>query len=231
MTYSEIWPASGSMRSGRVCERPTLELPIYDDASSSSPPYPTPSSVPYGSSGNGTGNNTDSRGRPSLDSMARCWPTPMHRDGKGGHVSDQTFNKPGRGPMLHEAVERWFPTPIASGEDKGPTYPRGNPTLQGVARCWPTPATTDAAAAARGTTTTGVMHPGTSLTDALRGHLPPGTPTRGPDGMVLCPEFVEALMGLPAGWTHVDDERVLECSATPASRSKRRRRGKASSPA
>lgn len=34
--------------------------------------------------------------------------------------------------------------------------------------CWPTPVTTDAKGAARGTTTTGVMHPGKTLTDAIR---------------------------------------------------------------
>jgi len=33
---------------------------------------------------------------------------------------------------------------------------------------WPTPQTTDGASAARHTTTTGVMHPGTTLTDAVR---------------------------------------------------------------
>ncbi len=33
---------------------------------------------------------------------------------------------------------------------------------------WPTPVVTDAASAARHTTTTGVMHPGTTLTDAVR---------------------------------------------------------------
>lgn len=40
--------------------------------------------------------------------------------------------------------------------------------LTGQARQWPTPVVTDAASAARGTTTTGVMHSGTTLTDAMR---------------------------------------------------------------
>jgi hypothetical protein len=40
--------------------------------------------------------------------------------------------------------------------------------LSNQAEYWPTPVRQDAAAAARGTTTTGVMHPGTTLTDATR---------------------------------------------------------------
>lgn len=48
----------------------------------------------------------------------------------------------------------------------------GTPSLETWARgLWPTPVATDAADAAdaaRGTTTTGVMHPGTTLVDAMR---------------------------------------------------------------
>jgi hypothetical protein len=83
-------------------------------------------------------------------------------------------------------------------------------TLAGQASTWPTPCTTDAAAAARQTTTTGVMHDGVTLTDAMRAfdsHL--GHPSWmrghvGPSPAVLCPEFVEALMGLPRGWSELD---------------------------
>src|SRR3990170_9106981 len=58
--YSETWPNAGTMRSGVVSERPTLERPISGADSSSSPykaPYPTPTNARYGSSGNGQGNN------------------------------------------------------------------------------------------------------------------------------------------------------------------------------
>lgn len=49
-------------------------------------PYPTPAATAYGSSGNGTGNNKTSRGRPSLETMAKedRWPTPTQRDYKDG---------------------------------------------------------------------------------------------------------------------------------------------------
>lgn len=42
------------------------------------------------------------------------------------------------------------------------------PTSGDGSSCWPTAAVSDSRSSARGTTTTGVMHPGTSLTDAMR---------------------------------------------------------------
>lgn len=103
--YLETWPISGSMRSGVVCERQTVERPISEGACSSSPhdaTYPTPSATPYGSSGNGTGSNVESRGRPSLDRMARTgrWPTPTAWDHKGPNP-----NKRQGGPDLPSAIE------------------------------------------------------------------------------------------------------------------------------
>jgi hypothetical protein len=174
--YSETWPKAGSMRGGRLYQRATLEPLTVASGSSSSPhkhPYPTPSATEYGSSGNGTGNNVDSRGRPSLSQM----------------VARRT-------------------------------------------RKWPTACTTDAKDSARGTTTTGIMHPGTSLTDAMRASAatwepdtsgPPTTKTTkdGADTLVLVPEFVEALMGLPEGWTLVDGESVWLAWVTLLCRSKR----------
>lgn len=71
---------------------------------------------------------------------------------------------------------------------------------------WATPNTRDASASARGTTTTGVMHAGESLTDQMRGHHGPGTSKDGRGGLVLNPGFVERLMGLPEGWTDLLDE-------------------------
>lgn len=206
MTSLENWPRAGSMRSGRLYVRATLERPTSAVASSSSEfeaPYPTPSVTRYGSSGNGTGNNTASRGRPSLDVIAKkgMWATPLRKDAESGQVSDATFGKHRRGPLLTEMAARW-----------------------------PTPARTDAKDSARGTTTTGVMHPGTSLTDAMRGHPLPETSTDGHDTMVLVPEFVEALMGFPEGWTHVDAELVLLAWVTQLARSKRLTHLRVSSP-
>lgn len=106
---------------------------------------------------------------------------------------------------------------------------RGGRDLPSDVRNWPTPVTTDAKSAARGTTTTGVMHPGVSLTDAVRMWPTPtasdygtsgngcpgdgretfahaGTPSlstamRQAHGGVLNPDWVETLMGFPIGWT------------------------------
>jgi len=82
---------------------------------------------------------------------------------------------------------------------------------------WPTAVTTDAPGAARHTTTTGIMQPGTMLTDAMRiflaeiqVNLDPASrqlhalKKDGKDTLmqaVLSPRFVEALMGYPTGWT------------------------------
>lgn len=71
-----------------------------------------------------------------------------------------------------------WPTPTAMDAagfegrpDEGRTSPNSGRTLTGAARDWPTPQTTDANAAARHTTTTGIMHSGTTLTDATRAEL------------------------------------------------------------
>ena len=82
---------------------------------------------------------------------------------------------------------------------------------------WPTAVTTDASSAARHTTTTGVMQPGTMLTDAMRIFLVEIQHDLDPDSRqyhalkkdgadtmmqaVLSPLFVEALMGYPTGWS------------------------------
>ena len=81
------------------------------------------------------------------------------------------------------------------------------PTLALLATMWPTPTTTDSRSAARHTTQTGIMNAGTTLTDAMRTHLRQGTSKGGSstsDRVVLRPEFVEAIMGLPTAWTACD---------------------------
>lgn len=81
---------------------------------------------------------------------------------------------------------------------------------------WPTPQTTDANSAARHTTTTGVMHSGTTLTDAVRQWLTPQSPdqlaglqdreslntngSRRAPSPKLNPRWVAALMGFPVDW-------------------------------
>ncbi len=67
---------------------------------------------------------------------------------------------------------------------------------------WPTVVVTDSRSSGRATTTTGIMNPGTSLTDATRATyfrlgLWNGTMPR----PVLNPLWVEQIMGFPGGWT------------------------------
>lgn len=206
--YSETYPTAGTMRNGRLFERQTLGPRTSGPASSSSPydaPYPTPSATPYGSSGNGSGNNVDSRGRPSLETMAQTWATPVAVDSK------ELTSPRGRGLLTDQMRSHQDP-----------------------AR-WPTPVTTDSKSSARGTTTTGIMHDGASLTDAMRSHRGLATTTPGKNGAdkpVLSPEFVEALMGLRPGWTLVDDGTASSCLETEWCRSKlgMRSRGSSSEP-
>ena len=226
-TYSETWPVAGTMRNGRVCRRQTLERPTSDAACSSSPhaaPYPTPSAASYGSSGNGTGNNTESQGRASLETLGRTWPTPL---AASSNNPDPTAHDPKRGRRLQDTAATW-PTPLAS--DTHAKHPRSGrnrdnprPNLTARAQTWPTPNTRDSRSSARSTTTTGVMHTGSTLTDAMRSHQDPTTEKGGSDGFaatVLNPAFVETLMGLTVGWTHVDDDVASSILATPPAHSK-----------
>lgn len=95
--------------------------------------------------------------------------------------------------------------------------PSEKETLEHYPHVWPTAVTTDAQSAARHTTKTGVMRPGTMLTDAMRIFLVEVQVNLDPDShrlhalkqdgrdtsqqAVLSPLFVEALMGYPTAWT------------------------------
>lgn len=135
--YSATWPRAGSMRSGIAFQRQPLAPLTRGIGSGSSPyaeDYPTPTASSYGSSGNGDGNNRASRGRPSLETMARRGllptptksdalaqansvtaarridaarrlPTPVKSDSEGGSYLDPPTSRPsGGGMMLKEVV-------------------------------------------------------------------------------------------------------------------------------
>lgn len=156
------------------------------------------------------------RGNPLLGAVARDWPTPTARDGKGPFST-------GHGSDLPKSAGQW-PTPVA--EDSESTGGRrGNlDTLTSASRAWPTPNTRDSADSARQTTTTGIMHDGFTLTDAVRSHPVQETMTDGGPGSkhrpVLNPRFVETLMAWPTGWTSTSpiDPTDFECWVTVFSR-------------
>lgn len=107
---------------------------------------------------------------------------------------------------------------------------KGAPSLDTLARQWPTATATatDASASRRhGYMLTG--HAGTTLLDAIDGHPCAETPQDGPSTSplgVLNPRFVEALMGFPEGWTELPSKQTTlpglsgsEPSETPSFRS------------
>jgi len=170
-TCSPTLPRSGSMRSGRLYERPTLERPTGGKGSSwSRGEYPTPSATDYGSSNNGTRDGStayDTAGNPSLSSWARTlWPTATAGDAKAsGAAGYSTASGRHAGTTLTDAAVRNWATPTAR-DGKGPS---------GNARCLPR--------------------------EAQSGRLRPTTCTHGGEcRWTLNPRFVEWLMGLPRGW-------------------------------
>jgi hypothetical protein len=135
-----------------------------------------------------------------------------------------------------------YPTPTASpygksGNARGHEE-RRRESLDSMAAGWATPVANDGGSqgskprqredsGAAAYPTSDSHHNGTTLTDAARLH--DGRPVEaierhGPNGLVLCPEFVEMLMGLPVGWTLVDVEREPNALVTPSSRRKRQPR-------
>jgi len=76
---------------------------------------------------------------------------------------------------------------------------------------WPTPVKADGRSSGRHTTTTGISHSGSTLTDVMRLVMPrldPMTSMHCRPGlsstMVLNPAFVETLQGFPIGWTELE---------------------------
>lgn len=202
--FSERWPRSGSMRNGRCYARTTPGRRTSGPGSSySRGRYPTPAATSYGSSQNGTNSDRPSAGTPGLEAWARGWPSPRATDGDRGPDDCQRQG----GPTLTTAAAKWGTPRAPTNNGYGAAHRADQARLEDQVARWATPTVGDSRASARGTTTTGVMHEGSSLTDMVRdrsGLLGPTTRTAGGSGsggVVLNPAFVEALMGLPTGWT------------------------------
>lgn len=111
--------------------------------------------------------------RPNLALIAKqgAWPTPTATDAKASGAAAYS---------------------TASGRHAGTTL------TDAAVRLWPTPCTSDSKRTESGDPPrTG----GPSLVGAINGHPHETTAKDGSSGWVLNPEFVEALMGLPRGWT------------------------------
>lgn len=141
-------------------------------------------------------------------------------------------------PLTSAPGASWWPTPTAASygtrnngnpHDGREAYAtKGSPSLDTLARRWPTPTAGDAKSSGARNLTGSKAHAGVSPTDAA---------TRGAStvsrrdrtawgyGMVLNPRFVEAMMGFPTGWCHLG-RNSSAFSATPSSPSARPKRGR-----
>jgi hypothetical protein len=164
--------------------------------------YPTPRASDAGKGGRG---DLLAVVRTGKGSRRKEWPTPHGMPKPGQHRRPgPSGNELGR--AVNEAEREMFPTPMAADGDRGSeTYGRGNPTLLGAARNWPTPTKGD-----------GLGGPGSSGREG-------GENLRTAAGGALNPTWVEWLMGFPLGWT------ALPPSATPLSRRSRSGSGDGSS--
>ena len=145
------------------------------------------------------------------------WPTPTVRGN-----DNRKGASPTSGDGLGTAV-RMSPTPMAADASRASgTYARGNPTLVGAVRddaesAWPTPTARDFRSGKTGPVTWAKTNarPLNEVVTASNGAAPPADP--------LSPDWVETLMGFPAGWTHTDGPPVaVKRSAAASPRARRR---------
>lgn len=142
-------------------------------------------SMKWGSMRNGVCSQRPKWEPPISADGSSSWPTPT--------ASHYGTNKGGRNPngktrpSLHQLANKW-PTPAASDGSRGPDLARANREGSGApdlvtyaSRLWAAPASPD--------------------TDSLRHRTMEAGGGNGSSKPVLNPEFVEALMGLPIGWT------------------------------
>ncbi len=143
--FSGDFPKSGSMRNGAFFQQAESAQLIEGNGSSCWPigeAWPTPdasATARYNQGGANPGTP-----RPSLAEMGKMWPTPQ---AAAGGTSNN--GSPRDGKRTEYAT-------------------KGKPQLPMMAKMWPTATAGDSRASARGTTTTGVMHAGESLTDVMR---------------------------------------------------------------
>lgn len=163
----------------------------------------------------------------SLGKDVKNWPTPAATDWKG----ESQFAKHGRPHRTSDAVANWATPTAHDGRRPGADVrsTQGNNLSRDTAN-WATPTAGDAKqSGAAGYPTDGKRNAGTTLTDMVSGPRGPlGQPTP-KDGdttsqrAVLNPQFVEALMGLPPGWSFA--QIVSDASETQSSPKQQSLRG------
>lgn len=175
--FSGIWPRWGSMSRGEVYALPTWEPATVGSARSSWPSPDTGCSITgHGSRGAAAANGHQSG--QDLERKTEEWRTPDVPK-TGGVRTRTTSRDAGHQVTIAEQTEQWqTPRTMGGGNKLDPaTVARKGMDANGVKRTvdlanqvelWPTPNTRDAEETARHTTTTGVMHSGTTLVDAIR---------------------------------------------------------------
>ena len=171
-----------------TCSWKTCQALFEQDYPLSSIPLPT-----SGSMRNGECSERPPLAPRTVESGSGLWPTATAHDGKGDAPSQADRKSPGLPQASLTVQAKMWPTPRAM---DGFTSPAARQVTPGIshgmelprrAKMWPTPRAPE-----------GFM--GTDPQHGTGGHHGPTTMTGGPNGMVLNPRFVEALMGLPDGW-------------------------------
>jgi hypothetical protein len=163
-------PTSGSMRNGVCTPQPPL-VPLTSGNESGL--WPTTTTKDAARSG-GNPNTTGTHGVTLTDRAVRMWGTPVARD-------DQ------KSPDAHMAMKARMDRNTAT-------------SLTVQAKMWGTPRASDAARGSDPIRTNAKAGAPTLKSQATAFPHDPTTTTDGPNGTVLNPRFVEALMGLPDGW-------------------------------
>lgn len=205
--FSRTLPRAGSLRNGIIFERPTS---AHRTAASGSSCWPTPTQ-PYGTNRGGAAGRVGPV-RPSLETLAKSWPTAQALDAKG-----QRGRHTRSGMDLAQESQAWA-SPSARDWRDTPGMATTRPDRPGQGRLdqlarqahhWPTPTASDANGSGSRNTPGSKAHAGVSLSDAVQtgdsaGRRQETTPTAGASGSptaVLSPLFVEAILGLATGWT------------------------------
>lgn len=192
-SYSETWPPSGTMRSGKASRLPPLVRRTSAGGSSLLP------AITASEGGANKSPGEDSKVRPTLTTMARhnLWATPQAADSwVPAHTTENTLkrgnpdakNRSRPGTLTKQVVEpKYWPTPTA-GEGTGAGHAgKGGLNLRTAVETFPTP----------------------TVEDAKNNNGPSQSSRNTPPlnaviGGRLNPEFVEWLQGFPKGWTEVE---------------------------
>jgi hypothetical protein len=151
--------------------------------------------TPHGLQGNADG------GGGEFHKQVTQWPTP--RTITGGPEVRETKVLRGSGAIdLQQAARQW-PTARSEDAESCGNHPGATDSLTGAARQWPTPVSNDHKSTVTGNIAKRNSRPLRERAGSFR--LGPKTSPRGakssPETRKLNPLFVEALMGLPPGWT------------------------------